>query len=359
MTSSPPNKTAHGRGAVSNASGRYEMMAREAFDDGWGEEDEPRKLTTTLTRENARTILSRNDSPDIGFDRSINPYRGCEHGCIYCYARPSHAYMGLSPGIDFESKLFFKPDAARLLEAELSKKGYKPERVHIGGNTDPYQPAVRKLKITRGVLEVLERFGNPLSVITKSNLIVRDVDILARMAGRNLATAAISITTLDRSLARAMEPRAATPGKRLAAVRALSEAGVPVGVMFAPCIPGLNDHEMEAVLEAAAGAGARWASYVTLRLPLEIKDLFREWLEEARPDRARRVMSLVRQSRGGLDYDPRWGTRMVGTGPLADLMKARFAVAVKKHGLLKPNVPVDLTQFKVPVRAGGQMDLFG
>jgi len=276
------------------------MMAREAFDDGWGEdEDAPVKLATTLTREAARTILSRNDSPDIGFDRSINPYRGCEHGCIYCYARPAHAYMGLSPGLDFETKLFFKPDAAKLLEKELSKKGSKPDRVHIGGNTDPYQPAERKLKITRGVLEVLERFGHPLSVITKSNLIVRDADILGQMAARGLASAAISVTTLDRSMARAMEPRAATPAKRLEAIARLSEAGVPVGIMFAPAIPGLNDHEMEAVLEAGATAGARWASYVTLRLPLEIKDLFREWLEEARPDRARRIMSLVRQARGG------------------------------------------------------------
>ncbi len=349
-----------GRGAVSNASGRFELHAREAFDDGWGEDDDaPRKLATSLTRETARTILSRNDSPDIGFDRSINPYRGCEHGCIYCYARPAHAYMGLSPGLDFETRLFFKPDAARLLEKELSRKGYKPERVHIGGNTDPYQPAERKLKITRGVLEVLERFGHPLSVITKSNLIVRDADILGRMAARNLATTAISITTLDRSLARAMEPRAATPGKRLEAIARLSEAGVPVCVMFAPAIPGLNDHELEAVLEAAAAAGAQSAGYVTLRLPLEIKDLFREWLEEARPDRAKRVMSLIRQSRGGLDYDARWGSRMVGTGPVAEILRARFQAAVKRYGLNRERRPADLSQFRVPVKTGGQMDLFG
>jgi len=359
MFASPPHKGAHGRGAISNATGRYEVLAREAFDDGWGEEDEPRKIVTTLSRENTRTILSRNDSPDIGFDRSINPYRGCEHGCIYCYARPSHAYMGLSPGLDFETRLFFKPDAARLLEAELSKKGYKPERVHIGGNTDPYQPTERRLKITRSVLEVLERFGHPLSVITKSNLIVRDLDILSRMAARNLASVAISITTLDRALARAMEPRAATPGKRLEAVARLSEAGVPVSVMFAPAIPGLNDHEMEAVLEAAAKAGAKGAGYVTLRLPLEIKDLFREWLEENRPDRAARVMSLVRQSRGGKDYDPRWGSRMVGSGPVAELLKARFSVAVRKYGLNQQSLGADVSQFKVPARAGWQMDLFG
>ena len=359
--SKPPNSAVRGRGAVTNASGRYEMMAREAFDDGWGEdEDAPVKLATTLTREAARTILSRNDSPDIGFDRSINPYRGCEHGCIYCSARPAHAYMGLSPGLDFETKLFFKPDAAKLLERELSKKGYKPDRVHIGGNTDPYQPAERKLKITRGVLEVLERFGHPLSVITKSNLIVRDTDILGQMAARGLASAAISVTTLDRSLARAMEPRAATPAKRLEAIARLSEAGVPVGIMFAPAIPGLNDHEMEAVLEAGATAGARWASYVTLRLPLEIKDLFREWLEEARPDRARRIMSLVRQARGGLDYDPRWGSRMVGTGPVADLLRARFSVSVKKYGLIRAGGgAADVSQFRVPAKTGDQGDLFG
>ncbi len=350
--------SAKGRGAQTNASGRYESQTTEAFDDGWTEDDEPKKLTTTLQRENARTILTRNDSPDIGFDRSINPYRGCEHGCIYCYARPAHAYMGLSPGLDFESKLFFKPEAARLLEKELSKPGYRCERVHIGGNTDPYQPIERKLKITRSVLEVLDRFNHPLSVITKSNLITRDIDILSRMAARNLAGAAISITTLDRSLARAMEPRAATPGRRLDAVRALSEAGVPVAVMFAPVILGLNDHELEAVLEAAQAAGATGAGYVTLRLPMEIKDLFQEWLAEARPDRAARVMSLVRQTRGGRDYDPQWGSRMRGSGPVADLVSARFHAAVKRLGLNQVERRRDVSQFRVPPRAGDQLNLF-
>lgn len=347
-----------GRGAVSNATGRYELMAREAFDDGWTEDDEPKQLTTTLSRENARRIITRNDSPDIGFNASINPYRGCEHGCIYCYARPAHAYMGLSPGLDFETKLFFKPDAAKLLEAELSKPGYRCERIHIGGNTDPYQPAERKLKVTRSVLEVLDRFNHPLSIISKSNLIVRDADILGRMAQRRLATASISITTLDRALARAMEPRCATPAKRLEAISRLTEAGVPTAVSFAPVIPGLNDHELEAVLEAAKDAGAHSAHYTLLRLPMEIKDLFREWLQEARPDRAARVMSLIRQARGGLDYDPRWGSRMVGQGPVADLVRVRFAVAAKRLGLHGTYERHDVASFTVPPKTGDQMTLF-
>jgi DNA repair photolyase len=356
--SAPPLPT-RGRGARSNASGRYELQAREAFDDGWTGDEAPAQLRTHLAKETARKILTRNDSPDIGFNQSINPYRGCEHGCIYCYARPAHAYMGLSPGLDFESRIFFKPDAARLLERELSRPSYKPELVHIGGNTDPYQPAERTLKITRSLLQVFDRFNHPFSIITKSNLIVRDLDIIGPMAARHLASAAISITTLDRSLARAMEPRAATPAKRLEAIARLADAGAPVTVMFAPAIPGLNDHELEAVLEAAAKAGATGAGYVTLRLPLEIKDLFREWLEDARPDRAKRVMSLVRQARGGLDYDARWGSRMTGSGPVADLLRARFAVAVKKHGLNKRTRSADLTQFRAPPKTGDQLGLFG
>jgi DNA repair photolyase len=355
----PAPSLVRGRGAVTNASGRYEADKREAFDDGWTLDDPaPQQLVTTLTAEKAKTILSRNDSPDIGFDRSINPYRGCEHGCIYCYARPAHAYVGLSPGLDFESELFFKPEAAKLLEKELSKKGYAPERIHIGGNTDPYQPIERRLRITRQVLEVLDRFNHPLSIITKSALIVRDADILGRMAERRLAGACISITSLDRKLARTMEPRAATPEKRIDAIRRLSEAGVPVMVGFAPVIPGLNDHELEAVLERAAKAGATGAMYVTLRLPMEIKDLFKEWLEEAHPDRASKVMSLVRQIRGGRDYDPQWGSRMVGQGPIAELLNVRFQAACKRFGLNRERVGVDLTQFRVPPRAGDQLALF-
>ncbi len=349
-----------GRGAVSNATGRYESQRREVFDDGWAalDEAEAPPLRTTLTPERARRIIARNDSPDIGFSQSINPYRGCEHGCIYCYARPAHAYMGLSPGLDFESKLFFKPEAARLLEAELSRKGYVPEHIHIGGNTDPYQPVEKKLGVTRGVLEVLERFGHPLSIISKNHLITRDADILGRMAGRRLARAYISITTLDRKLARSMEPRASTPAKRLEAIARLADAGVPVGVGFAPVIPGLNDHELEQILEAAAKAGATSAMFVTLRLPLEIKDLFREWLAEARPDRADRVMSLVRQTRGGRDYDPEWGSRMKGTGPVATLIASRFAVAARRLGLNQERAELDLSQFRVPPKPGDQQDLF-
>ena len=359
----PPHKIgvdAHGRGAVSNAAGRYERFASEAFDDGWtGDDQAPRPLRTELTAEKARTILTRNDSPDIGFDRSINPYRGCEHGCIYCYARPAHAYMGLSPGIDFESKLFFKPEAARLLERELSKKSYVVDRVHIGGNTDPYQPTERKLGITRSVLQVLDRFNHPASLITKSALIVRDLDILGPMAERGLVKAFISVTTLDRTLARAMEPRASTPEKRIWAIRALAAAGVPTGVGFAPAIPGLNDHEMERVLERAAEAGAREAMFVVLRLPLEIKDLFREWLEAERPDAARKVMSLVRQMRGGKDYDPVWGQRMRGQGPIADLLSRRFQVACAKYGLNQTHARQRLDLFQVPQTAKTQLDLFG
>jgi DNA repair photolyase len=349
-----------GRGAKTNASGRYESQTREAFDDGWTEEDpQPAQVQTTLQAERAKTILTRNDSPDIGFDRSINPYRGCEHGCIYCYARPAHAYMGLSPGIDFETRLFFKPDAAQLLEKELSKPGYKVAPVHIGGNTDPYQPAERKLQITRAVLEVLERFGHPATVITKSALIVRDADILARMAARDLVRVAISITSLDRKLARSMEPRAATPERRFWAVKQLKAAGVPVGVSFAPCIPGLNDHEMEAVLQRAAEAGADGAGYITLRLPLEIKDLFREWLEADYPDRARKVMSLVRQMRGGKDYDPQWGARMTGHGPVADLMRTRFRRASKALFPASERRPLRLDLFQLPQKPKAQLDLFG
>jgi DNA repair photolyase len=357
---SVPTQVARGRGAESNASGRYESQAREAFDDGWNDGDEaPAPLRTTLTAEKARVIITRNDSPDVGFDRSINPYRGCEHGCIYCYARPAHAYMGLSPGLDFESKLFFKPGAAQLLERELAKPSYKPGVIHIGGNTDPYQPQERRLGITRQVLEVMARFNHPLSIITKSGLIGRDLDILGPMGRAGLVHAAVSITTLDRSLARAMEPRAATPERRLEAVRRLADAGVPTIVMFAPAIPGLNDHEMEAVLERAAAAGASGSGYVALRLPLEIKDLFAEWLATRRPDRAERVMSLVRQMRGGRDYDPEWGKRMKGEGPIADMLAQRFRIAKRRYGLDRTLPPLDLSQFRVPARPGDQLDLFG
>ena len=349
-----------GRGAKSNASGRFEATQVEAFDDGWTDEDATAstQIPTTITPLRSRTIISKNQSPDIGFERSINPYNGCSHGCSYCYARPSHAYLGLSPGLDFESRIFFKPDAARLLEQELSARKYVCKRIHIGGNTDPYQPDERELKITRSVLVVAARFNQPVSVITKSSLITRDLDILGPMGCDRLATAFVSITTLDRGLARAMEPRASTPARRLEAISRLADAGVPVGVGFAPVIPGLNDHELESVLEAAAKAGAVTAMYVTLRLPLEIKDLFREWLADARPDRAARVMSLVRQTRGGKDYDADWAQRMKGAGPVADLIGARFKAAVKRYGLDGPRHDLDTTKFTVPHGSRSQMDLF-
>ena len=356
---SAPSTLAKGRGAVTNATGRYESLVRETFDDGWNENDaEPAPLRTTLTVEKARVIITRNDSPDVGFDRSINPYRGCEHGCIYCYARPAHAYMGLSPGLDFESKLFFKPEAARLLEKELAKPTYAPGAIHIGGNTDPYQPQERRLRITRQVIEVLRRFNHPFSIITKSALIARDVDLMGPMGKANLARAAVSITSLDRKLARVMEPRAATPERRLWAVRQLAEAGVPVTVMFAPVIPGLNDHELEGVLQRSAEAGAAGAGYVVLRLPREIKDLFQEWLTANLPDRADRVMSLVRQMRHGKDYDMEWGKRMKGEGPIAELIAQRFKIAQRRFALDAPHPPLDVAQFRVPPRAGDQMDLF-
>ena len=349
-----------GRGARTNATGRFQAETREAFDDGWTPDDiEPAQLTTTVSPEKAKVIITRNDSPDVSFSASINPYRGCEHGCIYCYARPAHAFMGLSPGLDFESKLFFKPEAATLLERELSNPRYAPEVIHIGGNTDPYQPQERRLRVTRQIIEVLGRFNHPFSIISKSALILRDLDLLAPLAERKLVRVAISITSLDRKLSRSMEPRAATPERRLAAVRALSQAGVPVMVMFAPAIPGLNDHEMEAVLEASAEAGARGAAYVALRLPLEIADLFQEWLASDHPDRASRVMSLVRQMRGGKTYDSQWGQRMTGQGPIADLMARRFAVAKTRYGLAGRLGDLDLTRFQPPPRAGDQIDLFG
>ena len=354
---SPPPR---GRGAVSNASGRYESRVSEAEDDGWSVEDpSPPTLRTTITAEKARVIITRNDSPDVGFDRSINPYRGCEHGCIYCYARPAHAYMGLSPGLDFESKIFFKPGAGKLLERELSATKYSPATVHIGGNTDPYQPRERTLRVTREIVEVMSRFRHPMSVITKSALITRDIDLLGPMGEAGFARAAVSITTLDRGLARTMEPRAATPERRLDAVRRLTAAGLPTMVMFAPVIPGLNDHELESVLQRAAEAGAFSAGYVVLRLPLEIKDLFREWLAANVPDRAARVMSLVRQMRGGKDYDAQWGQRMKGEGPIADVIAQRFKIARRRFGLDRALPPLDLSQFKVPPKAGDQGDLFG
>ena len=348
-----------GRGAKSNRTGRFEAVQREGFDDGWTrEDDQPPQLATTVQPMKSRTIIARNASPDVGFDRSINPYRGCSHGCIYCYARPAHAYLGLSPGLDFESRIFFKPEAGRLLAAELSRASYKPGVIHIGGDTDPYQPDEKRLRVTRGVIEVLQRFRHPFSIITKSQLILRDLDVLGEMGRAGLARAAVSITSLDRRLARSMEPRAATPERRLEAVRRLTDAGTPTIVMFAPVIPGLNDHELEAVLERAAAAGACGAGYVALRLPLEIKDLFEEWLAADHPDRARRVMSLVRQMRGGAAYQSEWGVRMRGEGPVAEMLSKRFALARRRFGLDRPLAALDLSQFKRPDAESAQLRLF-
>ena len=347
----------HGRGARSNASGRYERFAREAFDDGWSAE-EVQPLETIVTPELAKSIISTNQSPDVSFDQSINPYRGCEHGCIYCYARPNHAYVGLSPGLDFETKLFVKANAAELLEAEFSKPSYRPKTIMLGGVTDIYQPIERGYGVTRAILEVMERWRHPVSLITKSQLVMRDIDILARLAERGLAKAAISVTTLERRIARVMEPRAAAPHRRIEAIRALTQAGVPVTVMVAPIVPAINDSEIEAILEEAAKAGASAAGYVVLRLPHEIKDLFREWLHEHFPDRATRVMSIVRQMRNGRDYDPEWGKRQKGEGPYAKLIADRFSRALRRLGLDKPRLPLDTTQFRRPLEAGGQADLF-
>ena len=347
----------HGRGALSNESGRYEREARVLIDDGWEREDELPPLKTEILKDTARTIITRNNSPDISFEQSINPYRGCEHGCIYCFARPSHAYMGLSPGADFESRLFAKPNAAELLAKELSAPGYVPKIIAMGTNTDPYQPIERNLRVTRSILEVLRDFNHPVGIVTKSALIQRDLDILVPMAEKGLAKAAVSITTLDRKLARAMEPRASTPPRRLQTIKALSDAGIPVAVMFAPVIPALNDEELENVLSAAHAMGAKSAGYVLLRLPLEIKDLFREWLESAEPGRAKHVMSLIRQMRGGKDYDSAWHTRMRGTGPYASMIARRFHLAVKRLGMNREGRPLDLHKFKRPPHLGEQLAL--
>jgi DNA repair photolyase len=347
-----------GRGAALNPSGRFEAYSREGFDDGWQNFEELPPFKTEVQEEKPRTIITRNDSPDISFDRSINPYRGCEHGCIYCFARPSHAYMGLSAGLDFESKLFAKPDAARLLERELSKPGYAPKTIAIGTNTDPYQPIEKQWRIMREILEVLDAANHPVGIVTKSALVTRDIDILSRMASRGLAKVALSITTLDRHLARTMEPRAATPTKRLEALKLLSEAGVPVSVMMAPVIPGLNDHEIERVLDAARAQGALEAGYVILRLPLEVSPLFKDWLLRHYPDKYRHVLSLVRSMRDGKDYDAEWGKRMRGTGPYAWTIGRRFELAAKRLAMNAEKRVLRTDLFASPMKGGTQLKLF-
>jgi DNA repair photolyase len=347
-----------GRGAQSNASGRYEPHARIAFDDGWRSLDELPPFKTTVQVDATRKIITRNESPDIGFDRSINPYRGCEHGCVYCFARPTHAYLGMSPGLDFESKLFVKPEAADLLERELASPNYSPKVIAIGTNTDPYQPIERRYKVMRRILEVLDRAGHPVGIVTKSALVLRDLDILARMAERNLAKVALSVTTLDPELARRMEPRAATPMRRLETLRLLSQAGVPTTVMVAPIIPALNDSEIERILERAQAAGVKEAGYVLLRLPLEVRDLFKEWLVANYPDRANHVFKLIRDTRGGKDYDSEWGKRMKGTGPYAWLIGRRFEVACEKLGLNTTKLRLSTEHFRHPKLDSAQLSLF-
>nr|WP_244644707.1 PA0069 family radical SAM protein [Azorhizobium oxalatiphilum] len=347
-----------GRGATSNAAGRFEPAARILFDDGWQNLDDLPPFRTEVTEEHARTVITRNQSPDIGFDRSINPYRGCEHGCIYCFARPTHAYQGLSAGLDFETRLFVKPDAPELLARELSQPRYQPRTIALGTNTDPYQPIERRYEVTRRILQVLSDFGHPVGIVTKSALVARDIDILGPMAERGLAKVAISITTLDPQLARVMEPRAAAPHRRLATIRALVDAGIPTAVLTAPLIPALNDNEIERILDSASHMGATEAGYVTLRLPLEIADLFKEWLVAHFPDKARHVMALVRQMHGGKDYDSTFGKRGKGDGPYAWTIGRRFEIAARRLGLTGRSVKLTTAHFRRPTQPGKQLDLF-
>jgi DNA repair photolyase len=351
------NGAMKGRGATINPAGRFESRRREAVDDGWYQEAEPDSVATEVRPEAARSVISRNESPDIPFTQSINPYRGCEHGCVYCYARPSHAYINLSPGIDFETRLLYKADAGRVLRAELARPGYRCEPIMLGANTDPYQPVEKRLGVTRQILEVLLETRHPVSIITKGTLILRDLGLLQELAAMNLTRVTVSLTTLDPELKRTLEPRAASPQARLRVISELARAGVPVSVLTAPMIPAVNDAELEQLLEAAAAAGATRAGYVLLRLPHEVKDLFRAWLEEHLPLRAAHVMSLVQQARGGRDNDPRFGMRMRGTGPWAEMLRARFELARKRLGLNAERSPeLDTGRF-CPPRGHGQLEL--
>jgi DNA repair photolyase len=356
LTAVPPGHE-RGRGARSNQSSRHERLKHQFSDDGWESLAELPALKTSVTPEAAKTIITRNNSPDISFDRSINPYQGCEHGCSYCYARPTHANYGLSPGLDFESKLFAKTNAAELLRKELAAPGYRPATIALGANTDPYQPIERRYRITRQVLEVLAEYGHPVGIITKSALVVRDLDILKPMAERNLVKVAISVTSLDPRLARAMEPRASMPARRLQALEMLSAAGVPTTVMVAPVVPALNDPEIEAILKSAAAAGVSQAGYVLLRLPLEVRDIFWEWLAKEFPDRAGHVLSLMRQMRQGKDYDSTWGRRQTGTGPYAWSIGRRFEIACRRLGLNRRKLNLSTGQFRRPPQAGDQLTL--
>ena len=349
-----------GRGAASNREGRFESSRSEVFDDGWTPDDEPAApVTTHVTHERSRSIISRNDSPDVHFDQSINPYRGCEHGCIYCFARPSHSYLNLSPGLDFETKLFAKTNAAELLRAELSKPGYRVSPINLGANTDPYQPIERRYRITRQVLEVLHDCGHPLTIVTKNALVERDLDLLTDMAKRNLVRVFVSVTSLDNRLAAKLEPRASAPHRRVEAIRTLTAAGVPCGVLVAPIIPMLTDRWLEAIVERATQAGATMAGYTMLRLPYELKDLMREWLQQHFPERAEHVMSLVRQIRGGKENDARFGSRMRGEGEFAELIRQRFHIATRKAGLARTrDITLDTSHFVPPRAPSPQAELF-
>jgi DNA repair photolyase len=348
-----------GRGAASNPTGRFDALSVEKTHDDWYEEEAAGHVAETVLPDRARGIISTNDSPDVGFEQSINPYRGCAHGCVYCFARPSHSFLGLSPGLDFETKLFYKADAVKLLEAELARPRYVCKPIALGINTDGYQPLEKKLEVTRGILTVLARCRHPVTIVTKSSLVLRDLDLLKDLAEDGLVSVMVSITSLTDEIKRTLEPRTASPLARLRVVRELSQAGVRTGVLVAPVIPAITDHEMEDILKAAADAGALCAGYVLLRLPHELKVIFRQWLQDHYPDRAAHVMSLINQARGGKDYDSEFGVRMRGTGAYAQLLRARFDLAVRKLGLesAEGRYELDCTKFRPPARADGQLSL--
>lgn len=346
------------RGAAQNATGRFEPYAREPSSDGWEIPEEERLLRTEVAEERPRSVLTRNTSPDIPFDRSVNPYRGCEHGCIYCFARPTHAYLGLSPGLDFETRLTAKPDAPEVLAREIGRKGYTPDVIAIGTNTDPYQPIEARYRIMRGILQVLSDWNHPVAIVTKGALIERDLDLLSDMARRRLVSVGVSVTSLDPVFSRHLEPRAPVPARRLAAIRALADAGVPVRVMIAPVIPALTEHELEAILSEAKSAGAKAASWILLRLPLEVAPLFRDWLERHEPGKASHVMNQLRGMRGGKDYDAEWGKRMTGEGIHAGLIAQRFRIAAARLGLVRSLPDLDVSAFARPIQKGSQLSLF-
>jgi DNA repair photolyase len=354
------HQTFKGRGSSSNVAGRFDSLTLEKTDDGWYQDEIVESLSETVLPDRARSVITSNDSPDVGFDVSINPYRGCAHGCVYCFARPTHSYLGLSPGLDFETKLFYKADAVNILEAELAKPKYVCKPIALGINTDGYQPLEKRLQVTRDILTVLTRCRHPLTIVTKSALIVRDLDLLTDLAKDKLVSVMLSVTSLSNNIKRTLEPRTASPQARLRVIQQLSEAGVPVGVLVAPVIPAITDHEMEDILAAAKEAGASRAGYVLLRLPHELKIIFREWLAEHYPDRAKHVMSLINQSRGGKDYDSEFGTRMRGTGPYAELLRTRFALAKRKLGFAgaEERYELDTSLFRPPRGVTPQLSLF-